>query len=244
MLGYYAIALQLASIPLDKTSGILSQIAFPAYSSIQNDKNKVSQYFLKAVRIVSFIFIPLMWGISSLGQEIINIVLGAKWSVAIIPFQLIALIIPLRMINSMTQPLLDGIGRPDLSLTNLLVACIIMPIGFYVGSLSGLTGISITWLVLFPVVFVYNLYTTLSCIGLNIRDVLSVTRSSLLSGVCMYGAICLLKSYIFHEFNVYSGLALSVIAGVVIYLGMMFFLNRKYVEEVFIIFKDTSYNCK
>jgi teichuronic acid exporter len=240
LLGYYSIALLLATIPLEKTSGILTQVAFPAYSTLQHDKSKAAQYFVKTVRIVTFLFIPLMWGMSSLGHEIISTFLGPRWNMAIIPFQIIALIVPLRMISSMMQPLLDGIGRPDLSLVNLLAGCVVMPLGFYVGSYWGIVGISLAWLVLFPVVFICNLYTTLSCIGLRFGDIYAATRNAVFSGICMYGAIYLLKNYMLDGWNIYFTMALCFMVGISVYLGMMFVVSRKAVEEVFYIFKEAG----
>jgi teichuronic acid exporter len=41
LLGYYSVALELASLPLAKVGSIVNQVALPAYSRIQDDRTKV-----------------------------------------------------------------------------------------------------------------------------------------------------------------------------------------------------------
>ncbi|WP_336511698.1 oligosaccharide flippase family protein [Candidatus Accumulibacter phosphatis] len=99
-LGFYSVAMHLASLPVQKVSGILNQVAFPAFSKIQNDSATVKLHVLKSVRILSFLSFPVLWGISSIAPEIVQLLLGPKWEPAILPLQILPMIMPLRMISN------------------------------------------------------------------------------------------------------------------------------------------------
>jgi teichuronic acid exporter len=133
-LGFYSVAMHLASLPVQKVSGILNQVAFPAFSKIQNDSATVKLHVLKSVRILSFLSFPVLWGISSIAPEIVQLLLGPKWEPAILPLQILPMIMPLRMIsNSFLPSAVDAIGRPDITMKNLIGASIIMPVAFLIG---------------------------------------------------------------------------------------------------------------
>ena len=71
-LGVYSIALQLASLPLEKVGQIINQIAFPAYSEIQGDHERVAQYTLRIGNLISMLSFPLFFGICCLDNPVLS----------------------------------------------------------------------------------------------------------------------------------------------------------------------------
>jgi teichuronic acid exporter len=236
-LGFYSVGMNLASIPLDRTSGILSQVAFPAYSSLQNDPQLASTHFYKAVRLVAFLFVPLLWGMSSLGEEAFMVVLGPRWEMAVTPFRLICLVVPVRMISAMVSPFVDAMGRPDLTFKSVIVAVIVMPLGFLVGSRLGITGVCLAWVLLFPMVFLFNLFQIFGNIKLRIADMFNATKRSCLAGAVMYVSVVSLKSYILHGLNLYLVLAAGIMTGILVYLGLSRMINKSCFQEIFALVK-------
>ena len=133
MLGLYSIAMHLASLPVQRVSGILNQVAFPVFSRFQHDREKLGDFIIKAMRTLSFIAFPILWGISSIASEIVSLFLGQRWENAILPLQLLSLMMPLRMLNNFLPSVTDALGRPDIGLKNVLLASIVMPISFMIG---------------------------------------------------------------------------------------------------------------
>ena len=66
VLGLYSVAMHLASLPNQKISGIINQVAFPAFARIQEDIKQVSKHLLMVFRLLSFFAFPVGWGISSM----------------------------------------------------------------------------------------------------------------------------------------------------------------------------------
>lgn len=225
-LGFYSVAMHLASLPVQKISGVLNQVAFPAFSQIQHDLHVVAAQFLKAARLLSFFAFPVLWGISSIAPELVRLVLGAKWDLAIFPLQVLPAIMPLRMISNFLPSAVDAVGRPDISVKNLISACLIMPTAFFVGSKWGVEGLCMAWLIGFPLVFLGNLRRALPAIGLTVGDVVRAMAWPALASMMMYGSVVFVSRVLLMQTHDAEKLALMVLIGAIVYGGLAITTNR------------------
>jgi O-antigen/teichoic acid export membrane protein len=232
LLGYYSVSMHLASMPVQRVSAIINQVAFPAFASIQDDAKSVSSYVFRAFGILSFVGFPVFLGISSIAPELVDVVLGTRWTQAIIPLQLLALIMPLRLIGNFLPSAVDGVGRPDISLKNLAWACAIMPPAFLVGAHSGLAGMSLAWALVFPLVFLLNVSRALPVLGLRVRDLLHALSASAFCGAAMYGAVSAARFLAAGQISGIALLALLVVVGVVTYGALVLAFNRGPAREL------------
>jgi len=161
ILGVYSVAMQLASLPLDKVGAIINQVALPAYARIQDDRDKVARYTLKAHNMVCMVAFPVFAGISCTAPVFIPLLLGEKWLDAVLPLQVIALLGPFRVLNNIMMRALAGIGLPRVNVENLSIACVIMPISFLIGVQWGITGVSISWIVGYSIWYLIMLHRVL-----------------------------------------------------------------------------------
>lgn len=232
LLGLYSVGLQLATLPMEKISGIINQVAFPAFSSVQSDPDLAGQHFLKAVRVMSFFAFPVLWGLSSVAPEIVVVFLGDKWLQSVLPLQIIALIIPVRMISNLMDPAVLGAGRADISFRISVVSFLIMPASFLVGAQWGLLGVSLAWVLAFPLVFFINLSCVVKVYKLSILDVLRSIKRPFLCGLVMFAGVHLLKATLAVGFYIPFKLGLLVFTGALLYLGLVYLVNRRGMNEV------------
>ncbi len=225
LLGIYSVALTLASLPMEKISGIINQVAFPAFAIIHTDTQKVASHFLKSVRIMSLLAFPLLWGISSVAPEVVSLILGEKWSLAIVPLQILSLVIPIRMVSNLMSPTLLGLGRADTNFFNVITASLALPLGFLVGCHWGIIGVSIAWGIIFPIVFLFNLSKTARILMITVRDVIGEMVSPIVAAIAMYISVSIIKSFIPGVDHVVS-LALSIVGGAVVYGATVLTLDR------------------
>ena len=189
LLGFYSISLHLGSLPVQRISSIVNQIAFPAFAQAQHDPATIPVHMLKGIRMLSFFSFPVLWGISSIADEIVGIVLGPKWLPAVVPLRLLPLVMPITILSPFLNTAFQGIGRTNVVLKNALTACLILPGSFWIGANWGLFGMSMAWLFGFPAVFLLNLRRMLPIVGLRIADVLNAARLPALAGAGMYGCV-------------------------------------------------------
>ncbi len=144
LLGYYAVANDLASLPINKLTGLINSIALPAFAKAQLTPAGARSYLLTVTRLMSLLAFPFFLGISSIAPELTVLLLGPKWQAAAIPLQLLSLVMPLRMLMNAFQPFLWGVGRPDTSASTFLIGALTMPVAFVVGAQWGPVGSSRT----------------------------------------------------------------------------------------------------
>jgi len=226
VLGFYSVAMHLASLPVQKISGVINQIAFPAFSQIQRDSQVVSGQFLKAAHTLSFFAFPVLWGVSSVAPELVLLLLGTQWTPAVLPLQVLPAIMPLRMISNFLPSAVDAVGRPDITVKNLISASLLMPGAFLVGAQWGIEGLCIAWLIGFPIVFYGNLLRTLPAIRVNIGDLLRAMARPALNSMVMYAAVVWTGKVMLLNTTHTQRLSLMILVGVIVYGVLTMATNR------------------
>ena len=244
LLGFYSVGVTIATLPMEKVSGIINQVAFPAFSRIQNDSKMAASHFLKAVRVMSFLAFPVLWGMSSIAPELVAVLLGDKWRLAVVPFQLLSLVIPIRMISNLMSPAVMGLGRPDISFYNTLLAFVVMPLVILIFTHWGLTGACLAWVIFFPLVFWRNLSRVVPLLGTRVSGVVKAMIKPVLAGASMYIIVIALKMLFGNDPKSIGHLILLIITGAMVYGGMIMILHWDGCREVLGLMKDYNPDSK
>jgi len=232
LLGIYSVALQLALIPIEKLSPIFTQVAFPAYSMIQTQVKQVQSHFLKSVRMIGMLMFPLYGGLFIVAPHLVGLFLGTKWSEVIIPLRLLCLIMPFRAINNLFSPVLNGLGRPDVGFTNVGIAAVVMPVGFFIGVRWGILGICSAWLIGYAPVFLIMSSRALKVIGLPFKDFWSSIMIPLVCAILMIGSVFVLDHFSGRYLSHIIQLILYSLVGVCVYLIAVLLLNGRLLTEM------------
>lgn len=233
MLGFYSVAMHLASLPVQRVSAIVNQVAFPVFSRLQEDRENLSGYVIKAIRILSFLAFPVLWGISSTAHEIVLLFLGQKWKDAILPLQLLSMMMPLRMVANFLPTASDALGRPDLGLKNVLVASLIMPAAFLIASQWGIVGVAVAWVTVYPVVLLFNVRRMLHVMGSGLRELLHAIAPAIISAAGMYAAVWTARWLLGDDISQLTKLLVMIATGMLMYGGLALLLNRQGCREVY-----------
>jgi len=226
VLGVYSIAMHLASLPNQRLGAIVNQVAFPAFSRIQDDKGNVANKLLLGVRVLSFAAFAVLWGVSSVAPEVVQVILGPTWEPAVVPLQLLGLIMPLRTIGNFLPAAVQGIGRSDILLRNAVAFAIIGPAAFFVGVHWGLLGLCAAWLVGTPGIFAHNLRHSLPALGLDFRQFGKAMIPAAAAGVIMWIAVAMTRILMVVDHGLLR-LVTLVVVGAVGYLAGSFVVNRQ-----------------
>lgn len=233
ILGVYSVAKQLAYIPMVKVAQLLNDISFAAFSKIQHDLKEVSYQFLKTARLMSVFSFPIFFGMSSVSPEIVDLLLGEKWALATIPLQLLCLILPLRMLQSILPTALMGLGKPGYNVKNEFTACVMLSIALIVGLNWGLEGVCWAWVIVYPIYFLIILTWSLPVLGVNYFDYLSEIKNGFLCATLMYIVVYLTREFMAGYLlpQVLQLVALVVI-GALTYTAAIIFVQREIIQEV------------
>jgi O-antigen/teichoic acid export membrane protein len=217
-LGYYSLAFQFASIPIDKIVSLLIQVAYPTFSEIQNDTELLRRYFLKTIKLIAFVTFPLFVGFFLVADDAVHILLTEKWSPVILPLQILCIVSTIRAVNAMNVPLVMAKGRPGLGVVNNLIFVVIMPVAFYIGSRYGLKGFSYAWLIAFPIIFLLTTSISVGTIRLSLFDYLKELNHVILASIFMMAIVLVFQ----HGFSIAYDSRLIRFAGSVVTGGLSY----------------------
>lgn len=227
-LGFYSVAMQLATLPMQKTAEILNQVGLAAYSSVQQDMETLRSHYLKVIRILSLLAFPIFWGISSIAPELVNVVLGQRWAAVIVPLQVLGLVMPVRMIEHGSGGPVTAIGKPHLGTIGQVFALIIMPPAFFIGAwYGGLLGACLAWVTGYPILVLIRLRIVLPALGVTYGQYFRSMRGPASGGVAMYAVVIAARQTIaIPLLPSWAGLILLIALGAITYTGYMWFVRR------------------
>jgi hypothetical protein len=111
---------------------------------------------------------------------------------------------------------------------------VVLSAGMVVGALAGgLFGVSLVWVIVYPLLSVKLLYDTSRVIGMKMRDYYATLLGVLRGAVAMAAAVLLVRFAVLSAgAPVATALVLEVAAGVVAYFLWIVYLDRRGVGEI------------
>lgn len=88
-MGYYSQASKLDSVASTSLSGIIVQVMFPVYSSIQDESERLLEMLKMNVRIISMLVFPLMGGLILTAPYLFEFLYGEIWIPSAVYFQIL-----------------------------------------------------------------------------------------------------------------------------------------------------------
>jgi len=240
-LGFYSVATHFASLPGQRISSLVNQIAFPAFARLQNEVKQTGAHVLKGVRMLSFFAFPVLWGLSSVATESVEVVLGSAWAQSALPLQVLTLIIPLRIVSNFVSTALQGIGRSDIVLRNVLWASLMTPPALLIGVNNwGLAGLSLAWLVVAPLVFLQGMLRGLPVLGLHWGQLLAAMAPAAGASLFMVGAVTAMRHWVMAGQDSIWRLCGLVGVGALAYCVVWLGLNRSGAREILNLMKNIA----
>src|SRR5581483_10166578 len=167
-LGLYSMARQLASMPLTKVSVVVNQLAGPVMARLQQDEHAMRTWFLRMMRLVGCITIPLCIVLMLEADDMVAIALSPKWAGMVPLLQLFAAGALLRWLEVLLPPVLFARYRVQFVFwwTMTLLAC--MPFVFWAGAAwQGVFGVALAWVTVYPMFVVWMARESIKELGVT-----------------------------------------------------------------------------
>ena len=234
-LGFYRRAYRLtneaiAGIALKVIGGVL----FPSYSTIQDETERVSRAYLKALGVVALVMTPLALGIFIISGELVPVLLGEKWLPMVPALKIFAILAFIRPLSASTSPVFQALGRPHYNLrVGILQTMIIVPLAFLLLG-EGIAGVAVAVLVAAVVGFLINVYQVNKVLpGIGAKMLTAILPAALAGSVMALG-IQLSKQTALEVANGHNNafsVGFMVIVGAVIYGLLALVLRRGLILE-------------
>jgi O-antigen/teichoic acid export membrane protein len=182
-LGYYTVGDNLASLPTRETTAPITVTLFPAFSRLTHDRARLAAAYQSAQALVTAIALPAGVGMALIADPLIRLTMGDKWLPAVFLIQVLASVLALQTLGTLSQPLAMAAGETRLlfrrDLQGLILRAPLVTAGMLLGGMTGIVlarSINGTLIILLHMQVVKKV-TGLSFVrqvGANARSLISV----------------------------------------------------------------------
>ena len=144
-LGYYEKSYRLMMLPLQNISYAITPVMHPIFSDFQNDLQKLSSSYIKVIRLLAFIGLPLSALLWFTSREIVLIIFGDQWIDSIPVFQILSLSVGIQIILSTSGSIFQAANATRLLFISGLISTILNVAGILIGIFIFKTLIAVAW---------------------------------------------------------------------------------------------------
>ena len=189
--GIYTLADQIVLEPVKTIANVVIDVAFPAFARLRADPKAVVEQFIRFTRLNLIAVLPFVGLILLVIPEFLHqFYTGGKWAAADLDLaaqaaRILCVMGLFRALGFLGPPLLDGVGRPELTLRYMVIATIFVPGSFWLGAVVlgdrlGFLSVAVSWAVGYPIAFAALSYLVAKTIDLPLRTYASATLGIIL----------------------------------------------------------------
>ncbi len=225
-LGAYTFAWNIAYSVVDKVTGLITGVTSSIFSAAKHDSALLTRYLTQITGALALALLPATAGLALVAPDLLAVV-GDKWRPAIVPLQVLVLYAGVRSLTPILSQALTITGDTRYTMKRSVVAAIILPIGFAVGSRWGINGIATAWIVCHaPVVMFPLLRRVATHLGIGPSAYLPVLRPALVSTAIMAVAVLVVAVVIPDGTPRVAVLIIKIAAGGLFYAAALWLLFR------------------
>ncbi len=112
-LGYYVVAYRLIRIVLEVLTKSLSSVLLPALSRLQHDRGRLREAYLRALRLLAMVTVPVFAGIGVLAPNLVIALFGDAWRPSINVTRILSVAGLLQALFFLNAPTMKAIGKPS-----------------------------------------------------------------------------------------------------------------------------------
>jgi O-antigen/teichoic acid export membrane protein len=194
ILGLYSMAKLLASLPLDKITVVANQLALPIMAGCQADRATMRVSFLRGLRLVASLTVPLSVGLALVADDFVAVALGDKWAAAVPVLRVLAVLGLIRSVDTLLPPVLLARYRANALFGWTLALLLVMPFAFWFGAVwLGSLGVALAWIVVYPLVMTWMAREALRELEMGWRTLLDQLRPILVASLAMAVVVVMVR---------------------------------------------------
>jgi len=229
-LGAYTVGWTMSGMAVEKITSLIGRVTPAFFATVQHDIAELRRYLLLLTEALALLTFPVCVGIALIAGDIVRLALGERWTVAIVPLQLLAIMATFRSIEPLIPQVLAAIGETRLNVRNALLTVVVLPAGFLFATRWGIVGVASAWLVLGPLMFSPLLAVALRRIELPARDYFRSLWPATSGCLIMALVVISVDRAFLKDTPLYVSLLTKIVAGAAAYAGSVFTFQRDRIQ--------------
>ncbi|MBI4271488.1 MAG: lipopolysaccharide biosynthesis protein [Candidatus Rokubacteria bacterium] len=194
VLGFYSMAKLLATLPVDKVSVVANQLALPIMAGLQTDRRAMRASFLRGLRLVACLTVPLCVGMALVADDFVSVVLAEKWRPMVPLLRVLSLLGLIRSLDVLLPPVLFARYRAAFLFWWTGALLLAMPFAFWAGAVwMGPLGVALAWITVYPVIMAWMAREALRELETGWKTLRHELRTILVATLMMAGVVMVVE---------------------------------------------------
>ena len=243
-LGIYEMAFSLATLPSSQVTGLVVNVASPLFSKLQNDPSRLNVIVLKLTRGIAYATYPALVGMFVCSRELVAVLLGDKWMDILVPFGALCIVGIIRSVDPLLTQVLTSIGHVRKVSVYTGMCGVVMSLAVLVGALlDGLRGVSVAWVVVYPMLSVKLLSDVCRLTSMLKRDYYKSLLPALTASLAMGALVLIVRATgLYFYLPLPFVLFMEIACGIVAYLCWIVYVDFHAIGEIRQVMIDTGFS--
>jgi O-antigen/teichoic acid export membrane protein len=191
-LGAYAIAYNVILVPFSRVAAPIQDVVFPAFSRIQDDRERIADGWIRITRVVAAVTVPSLLGLAIVAGDFVDLVLGSKWHNATTVIQVLAWVGILQSLQSLNTGILEALGHARAIFRFTIVFFAAHITAFVIGLQWGIVGVAVGYSISTTLIEPSYLVLTSRAVGISpwrfLDGIAGIFEASVGMGLVVLGA--------------------------------------------------------
>ncbi|NCD40829.1 MAG: lipopolysaccharide biosynthesis protein [Bacteroidia bacterium] len=232
-LGLYSRAYSLLMFPIGQITAPMTSVAVPALSRLQSEPERYRRYYLKSIKLIAYISMPVVAVMAVLSSEIVEIVLGIEWIDAGPIFKILAVAAILQPVSSTVGWIYVSSGNTKRMFLWIVFVTPVLLLFFIAGLAWGAAGVATGYSICNYIILWPQLSFALKYTPISAKDVLfTIHHPFVLSGLTA-SVMMIVRAHALGAplvLNIFYSLIVGAIAFITLACGVKSF--RKDIAEI------------
>jgi len=233
LLGYYAIGYRLVLVIIRAATGIINSVAFPTFSRLQDNPERMRRAFYEVTQYTSLLAFPVFIGLAILAPEVVPALFGEKWAPSIPVMQVLALMGILQSGLAFNGSVMKAFGKPSWHFGIMLLNAVCTVLGFLLVVRWGIVAVAASFVIVGYLLAPVSYMAVHRLIQIDFRTYFRQFAAPLSASLIMVILIVGLKNIFQHQgFNSYLQLSVYLTAGGLTYLLVIGLIARSVCQQL------------
>jgi O-antigen/teichoic acid export membrane protein len=233
-LGIWTFAMATVILPFSLVVAPLNRVLYAGFARMRDQPDRMAEIWLSATGLLCAVVAPMCLGLVAVAPDAIPLVFGDQWIPAVPVIQILAFFALARALQAWNTSVIDAAGKPHFTMLSMAAVLLALPIAIWFGSPHGLEGVAASYVVaIFLFAEIPGFVFTARELSLHYGAVMARVAGVMVSSAVMCVLVILVRLALeYAEFAAGTRLALSILAGAVVYLGCLKVLSPRIFDQL------------
>jgi len=240
LLGAYTFSMTFARVPLDEIVSLVGKVVPGIFTTVQHDIVKIKRYFLMLTETLSYITFPMITGLMLTADDFVHLALGSQWEAVITPLRILCICMLMQASQSLISHVFLWTGHFKINMYLSILAVIVLPVGFYIGSFWGIDGVAWSWVIAFPITLIPTFYFLLKILKMPLFDWMRALLPASTGCLIMAVVVLISRFLVSGDLSYWLRLTVQTASGALSYLFIMFTFYRKQINLIWLAIRGKA----